>query len=138
VVATRGHLSFALVGSESRIDYIPFAEVKYVKEMKEAISDELESKVQSFVLQIATDDDGHNSGRIYYFSTQSQELLDELIGEWSKKAVKARAKAEASTLFRKIQFKVRQRYESQEFQSVMAVLIAAVSNSYKVFCATLP
>ena len=57
---TKDEISFAFIdGTEGRIDYIPFAEVKYVKEMKEQISDGFEAKQQLCVLQIATYEDGY-------------------------------------------------------------------------------
>ena len=63
VVETKDEISFAFVdGTEGRIDYIPFAEVKYVKEMKEQISDDYDTKHELCILQIATAEDGHNSG----------------------------------------------------------------------------
>ena len=69
----------------------------------------------------------YNSGRIYYLATESQEQLGQLIAELSRKARKARKRAEAQTLFRLVQFKIRTYYESSHFQGLMAALIAAVS-----------
>ncbi len=129
IVLTKDEISFAFVGGDSRIDYIPFAEVLQVKEMKEAARDNFDGLKDtrfSNVLQISTISDGYNSGRTYYLSSDSKETLDSLIEFMSKKADAARTQVEARTFSRKVQRSVRIRYESQEFQSVMAILIAAV------------
>ena len=94
---------------------IPFAEVLYIKEMTDAASDDhddVESKKFSHAMQIATRDDGYNSGRIYYLSTESKVEFDDLISDLQKKAKVARVQAEARTSFQKFQLKVRKRYES--------------------------
>jgi hypothetical protein len=97
--------------------------------MNEAASDDQEneeSKKFSHAMQIATRNDGYNSGRIYYLSTETKEALDDLISDLSKKAKVARVQAEARTGFQKFQFRVRKRYESRKFQGIMALLIIAV------------
>ena len=130
VVVTKDVIAFAFLGEEAQIDHIPFAEVTHVKEMAEAASDEYDAEDQqfSYAMQIATREDGYNSGRIYYLSTGSKEMLDELIAFLAHRAQLARTHAEASTWFRKIQLKIRAKYNSRAFQSLMAVLIIAVRN----------
>ncbi len=88
--------------------------------------DKEENKKFSHAMQIATRDDGYNSGRIYYLSAESQEQLHELIEYLSIKAKAARAQVEARTVFRKFQLRVRKRYDSAQFQGLMALLISAV------------
>jgi hypothetical protein len=132
VVVTKEEISFAFVGEEAQIDHIPFAEILYIKEMTDAASDDHydeESKKFSHAMQIATRDDGYNSGRIYYLSTESKEALDNLISDLAKKAKSARIQAEARTSFQKFQLGVRERYESRKFQGFMALLIIAVGFS---------
>ncbi len=140
VVITKEDVSFAFIGGDNRIDHIPFAEVLQVKEMKEAACDDFEGLNKdtrfSNVLQISTITDGYNSGRTYYLSADSKETLDSLIEFMSKKADVARTQVEARTFFRKVQLRVRRRYESQEFQSLMALLIAAVSARRRPRCAS--
>ena len=128
VVVTKDLIAFAFVGEDAQIDHIPFAEVSYVKEMTGAPSDECDPEDRRFshAMQIGTHENGYNSGRIYYLSTDSQETLNELIQFMSKHASKAHARAEARNLFRKLQIKVREKYNSRVFQSCMAFLIAAV------------
>ena len=129
VVITKTMLSFAFVDQESQIDHIPLAEVIHVKEMQEAAMDDkdgMDNQAFAYVMQIATNEDGYNSGRTYYLATESKESLDELMGIIGKLARKARLQAEARTWLRKVQFKVRQRYDSGIFQATMAVRIAAV------------
>ena len=90
VVITKDVISFAFVDEDAQIDYIPFAEILHVKEMADAGDDAEEDEGKySHVMQIATRDDGYNSGRIYYLSTSSKEELDLLITELQSKAKKA-------------------------------------------------
>ena len=69
VVITKDTIAFAFVDEEAQIDHIPFAEVLHVKEMleapAEASSDNEDSTKFRNVMQIATNNDGFNSGRIY-------------------------------------------------------------------------
>ena len=129
VVVTNDVIAFAFVGDDTQIDHIPFAEILHVKAMPDltietAVDEHL--KLYTFAMQIATRDDGFNSGRTYYLSTHSQHTLDELIQCLSHKAQAARAQAETRTAFQRLQLRVRRRYESPLFQGLMAVLIAAV------------
>ena len=122
-------MAFAFVGETAQIDYIPLADVVHIKEMADAASDVKDRKKQekySHVMQIATREDGHNSGRIYYLATESMESLDELIVLLARLSCKARFQAEAQTVFRRIQLKLRRKYELGHFQAAMAVLISAV------------
>ena len=128
VVITNDVVSFAFVDEEAQIDHIPFAEISNVKEMVDAGEDTSDDEgMFSHVMQIATRDDGYNSGRIYYLSTSSKDQLDELMKELRTKAKKARMHAEARTGFQRLQQKVRRRYESGIFQGLMALLIAGVN-----------
>ena len=139
VVITKEEISFAFVGSEAQIDHISFSEIHYIKEMTHAAGDDHDdegSKNFLHVMQIATRDDGYNSGRIYYLSTESHESLHELISYLAKKAKVAREHAEARTGFRKFQLRVRRRYESRKFQGFMALLIIAVGSILVHLCNT--
>ena len=139
VVVTKEEISFAFVEEEAQIDHIPFAEILYIKEMVDATSNDFydpDNMKFSHVMQIATRDDGYNSGRIYYLSTVTKEELTELISDLSKKAKICRGQAEARTGFQKLQRRVRKRYESRKFQSLMAFLIVLVSpyRRLKILC----
>jgi hypothetical protein len=129
VVVTKDIIAFAFVGEEAQIDHIPFAEVLHVKEMAEAATEDYDTEDNTKfrnVMQIATKNDGFNSGRIYYLSTESQDTLQGLIADLTKKTKKARSQVEARTGFQKLQRRVRKRYDSAHFQGLMALLIAAV------------
>ncbi len=129
VVITKEEISFAFVGEEAQIDHIPFAEILYIKEMVDAVSNDQtdeDNMKYSHVMQIATRDDGYNSGRIYYLSTESKEALADLISDLAKKAKICRIQAEARTGFQRFQLRVRKRYESRKFQGFMALLIVMV------------
>jgi hypothetical protein len=105
VVITKDIIGFAFVGEEAQIDHIPFAEVTHVKEMAEAAAEDYDTEDSTkfrHVMQIATKNDGFNSGRIYYLSTESQETLHELIADLTKTAEAARAQVEARTGFQKL------------------------------------
>lgn len=133
VVITKQKISFAFVGEEAQIDHIPFAEIVYIKEMTDATGDGFDDEKFSHAMQIATRDDGYNSGRMYYVSTDSSEALQDLMSDLAKKAEVARVHAEAHTTFRKFQLEVRKRYESRKFQGFMALLIIAVRGKSFMF-----
>lgn len=134
VVITKEVVSFAFVDEEAQIDHIPFAEITNIKEMLDAGEDTGEDEgMYAHVMQIATRDEGYNSGRIYYLSTSSKDELDQLMKELRAKAKYARRNAEARTGFQRLQLKVRRRYESGIFQGLMAILIAGV-----FFCMPFP
>ena len=65
VVITKDVISFAFVGEEDQIDFIPMAEIEFIKEMKTA-SVQLQSENTDVDnqqrLQIATIQEGYNSG----------------------------------------------------------------------------
>ena len=127
VVITRTKICFAFVGEESLIDHIPLSDADYIMEMKDDAGDEEENDTrQRHRIQIATLTSGYNSGRTYYLAAYSKELAHRLIDKLRKYAKVERKRAEASSLFRKWQLKVRKRYESGYVQGAMAMMIAAV------------
>ena len=100
--------------------------------MADIASDECDSDEHimfSNVMQIATRDDGYNSGRIYYLSTESKEFLDELIASITVKSTAARAQALSRTWYQKAQRGLCKYYDSSQFQLLMALLIAGVKFS---------
>ena len=133
MVVTKELLSFAFVGDENQIDYIPLAEIEFIKEMKDianASATDAGGKADHedrFRLQIATVVTGYNSGRAYQLSTSSKASLDALLDHLTKNAKAARKRAGTKTLFRMLQTKVRKRYDSPLTQGIMALMIGAVS-----------
>ena len=87
-----------------------------------------------YKLQIGTVENGYNSGRVYRIATRDREELKTLIARLTKFAKAARKRAEARTLFRKIQLKVRKRYETRHVQALMALMIMAVIYIYIYVC----
>ena len=77
-------------------------------------------------LHIATTADGYNSGRHYYLSAQSVADRDHLIETLQHNATVARKRAEAITLFQKVQLAVRRHYDSRAVQYFLAGLIISV------------
>ena len=132
VVITKNIISFAFVGEDHQIDHIPLSEVEFVKEMKvfdaptEDDKQEEESSDDPHKLQIATLPTGYNSGRVYYLATRDRDEFTRLLAKLSRLAKAARKRAEAHTLFRKMQLKVRKRYEANPVQWLMALMIMAV------------
>ena len=132
VIITKDVVSFAFVGEDHQIDHIPLSEVEFVKEMKgpenhAGIEMTAAQDAQDLhKIQIATLPTGYNSGRVYYLATRDQEEFTALIARLTKLAKAARKRAEAHTLFRKIQLKVRKHYEAGPVQALMALMIMAV------------
>jgi hypothetical protein len=79
--------------------------------------------------QIATIPDGHNSGRSYYLQAESSEVKRKIIKQLQLLTESARKRAEAKSLFRQAQDRVRGIYITWIFQSGAALLIVAVSPS---------
>ncbi len=129
-MVTKDIISFAFVGDENQIDYIPLSEIEFVKEMKDIANPSdaggTSDHEDRYRLQIATVLTGHNSGRAYYLATLSKAGLDDLLAKLTKNAKAARKRAGAKTLFRMLQLKVRKRYESHFIQALMALMIGAV------------
>ena len=129
MIITRDIISFAFVGEDHQIDHIPLSEIDFVIEMKDQESQAgLEATVahDQYKLQIGTVENGYNSGRVYRIATRDREELKTLIARLTKFAKAARKRAEARTLFRKIQLKVLKRYETRHVQALMALMIMAV------------
>ncbi len=132
VIVTKDIISFAFAGDDNQIDYIPLADIEFIKEMKDitnASANDAGGKADHedrYRLQIATVLTGYNSGRAYQLSTTSKASLDALLDRISKNAKAARKRASNKTLFRMLQQKVRKRYESQITQGMMALMIGAV------------
>ena len=134
MVTTKEIISFSFIGQDTEIDYIPLAEVEYVKEMRDIADynmphtdhahDGLSEAMH--VLQIATDPNGHNSGRSYYLRAKSTEKYEHLLKNINKGAKVARRAVEAKNTFRRVQYRVRKVYESNVFQAVVALMIGGV------------
>ena len=135
VIITKDCISFAFVKKLEEIDRIPLEGVDYVKS-----SDELGSKLEiiedssslQYVLQVATNPDGHNSGRSYYLRTNSKETFEEIFPLLSNYARVARERAQASTYFRRAQLRVRSIYQHIICQSIFALIIFGVSFNFTV------
>lgn len=115
------------------MDYVPLCEVEFIKEMKDLIVDgagnnpiDPESGGESFALQIATIRGGYNSGRPYYVQLRDRALLDHLMQLIKRNSKKARKRAQARGTFQRMQYSVREVYESRVFQCFIAILIGAV------------
>ena len=134
MIITKDIVSFAFVGEDQQIDHIPLSEIDFVIEMKDqenqAGLEATAAQADQYKVQIATVEDGYNSGRVYYLATRDQEEFTALIARLTKLAKAARKRAEAHTLFRKIQLKVRKHYEAGPVQALMALMIMAVYTRY--------
>ena len=129
LILTNELLVLALVDQEKEVDRIVLSEVDFIKEF---ISSGLgEEEAPEFrMLQIATNLHGFNSGRTYCLRMESDKF-NNIMKTWSVCAQKARRRAEARTVFEKVQREIRGFYDSWIFQTVIALAIAAVRI---VFC----
>ena len=129
VVITKDCLSFAFVNHHEEVDRIPLSGIEYIKANEEigAMDIEVESSHEHFCLQIATDPDGLNSGRSYYMRTSSQKTYDDLFPTLVKYTKAARKQAQASTLFQRVQVRVRKFYARFICQAIFAMIIIGVS-----------
>ena len=134
VLITRECISLAFVGNEEEIDRIPLEGVDFVKAHYEAALMEGHSHDDSggqsqdfFCFQVATNAEGYNSGRTYTFRTRSKELYEETLPLLTSLAKKAKRRAQAHTLFRICQWRVRKVYSHSICQSIIALVIMGVS-----------
>ena len=130
MIITKDIVSFAFVGEDQQIDHIPLSEIDFVIEMKDqenqAGLEATAAQADQYKVQIATVEDGYNSGRVYRFAMRDREELEKMIERLKKFAKAAKKRAEARNLFRKIQLRVRKRYEAGPVQALMALMIMAV------------
>ena len=136
IIITNEIIAFAFVGKEDQVDCIPFAEIELVSKWQDeaisGVSNLLDADACNFqhqtltALHIATTANGYNSGRHYYLSAQSVADRDHLIETLQHNATVARKRAEAITLFQKVQLAVRRHYDSRAVQYFLAGLIISV------------
>ena len=129
-------MSFAFVKHDEEIDRIPLYEVEYVKSNDEigAMDIELETTHEHFCLQVATDPQGHNSGRSYYLRTWSKEVHEEIFPLLNQLVKNARKRSGGSSAFQRAQRKIRKLYGHFICQSIFAFIIVGVSIECKDFC----
>ena len=129
VVITKECIAFAFVGKDEEIDRIPLEGVDYIKSGDDLVANvdiDMEGE-HHYILQIATNPDGHNSGRSYYLRTSSKDTYNEIFPLLTKFARVARERAQASTHFRRAQLRVRNIYQHIVCQSIVASIITGVS-----------
>ena len=130
VVLTKEFICFAFVNHDEEIDRIPLAGIDYVKsndDLGATMEAEMESSHEHFCLQVATDPEGHNSGRSYYMRTNQKDTYDDFFPALKKYAKIAKKRAQASTVFQRAQHKVRKVYTHFICQSIFALIIIGVS-----------
>ena len=130
VVITKECIAFAFVGKDEEVDRIPLDGVDYVKsgdDVGAKMDMELDASMQQYILQVATNPEGHNSGRSYYMRTGSKDVYDEIFPLLTKFSKTARERAQASTHFRRAQLRVRNVYQHIICQSIFALIIIGVS-----------
>ena len=128
VIITKELLVLAHIDQDVELDRVVLSEVDFVKEFMGFGDDDekaLNTDQSTRTVQIATDLHGFNSGRTYYFRTDSGEF-DEILKSCTLLARSARRRAEARTVFAKMQREVRGMYDCRTFQTIIALLIAAV------------
>ena len=136
VVITREVISFAFANNIEEIDRIPLDGVDYIKEgddLGSRMNAEEDLSKQHYILQVATNPEGHNSGRTYYLRTCSKAIYSEIFPLLTNFSKTARERALASTHFRRAQLRVRVLYGHIVCQSMFALIIIGVS-SKDFFC----
>ena len=123
-------ISFAFVNQNEEIDRVPLTDIDYIKASDElgAKSDsDADSLQKNFVLQVATNPEGHNSGRSYYLRTWSKEVHDDIFPLLDQLVKYARKRSDGSSQFERAQHKVRQIYGHYICQCIFALIIVGVS-----------
>jgi hypothetical protein len=132
-VITKDAIHFAFKGNDNEIDYIPLAEIVLINAAKASdIGSELNNKdVQHMegehTIQLSTEPDGHNSGRLYYFRLFSKQNIDVLTRDMKKYARDARKRRDNHNIFQRFQLKVRRVYESTPAKAFIILLITLVT-----------
>ena len=119
-IITKDAISFAFDDEEVEIDHIPLAEVSSIMCIKEAEIGAMESTrilgrnsekqfdlQEPHALEIATERDGYNSGRVYYLRFDTREILDHVNETLKSNAKDARRRARAHTGFERAQYRVK-------------------------------
>ena len=116
---------------DEEIDRIPLAGVDFVKPHTEnaamEVSNHEGASQDLFCFQVATSIEGYNSGRTYTMRTRSKALYDDVLPLLTKLAQTAQRRAQANSLFRRCQRKVREIYNHSICQSLIALVITGVS-----------
>jgi hypothetical protein len=117
--------------ADTLLDAIPFEDVETVHEMLGNDEPNIENKKGNYLnaFMVTTIDGGYNSGRTYYFQTNSAESYAELTQHLISNAKEARKRAQFKTSFAKSQYRMRKLYNSLIFQYFSALLIVVVSGS---------
>jgi hypothetical protein len=137
VIVTKDTISFAFSNDEAELDFIPLADIEFVKEIKDFSEGLRRNSMPSHnsnstlgeaqpALQIATRRDGYNSGRSYYLQAEPRDRMDALRERIQANAKAARKREEAANLFRQWQSSTRRVYETNAVQGFVAIIIAAV------------
>ena len=135
VVLTKDCISFAFINHFQEIDRIPLSGIDYLKttdNMETEGQEEQDPSQVHFSLLVATNVEGHNSGRSYYLRTSSKKTYDEFIVLLTKYTKTARDRAQASTFFQRVQLAVRKFYTGLICQSFFALIIIGVSSAQKL------
>jgi hypothetical protein len=138
-VVTKEQISFAFDDEDIEIDHIPLSEISSILSIKQsevgAIDDtqniDMDSDSQeSRALEIATERDGHNSGRVYFLRFNSEAILDVVQETIKLNAKGARKRARAHNLFQRAQYQVKKVYKSRVSRLLINCLISMVSSAY--------
>ena len=130
MVISKECISFAFVNQNEEIDRVPLVDVDYIKASDEygAKTDaDVDSLQKNFILQIASNPEGHNSGRSYYLRTWSKEVHEEIFPLLNQLVKNARKRSGGSSAFQRAQRKIRKLYGHFICQSIFAFIIVGVS-----------
>ena len=122
---------FALVDDDLELDRVILSDVTLVGEftgMSQGDQSSLVSRRSPRMIQVLTRHSGFNAGRTYYLRTDSGDILTSVLKTWPVLAFKARRRAEARTVLKRLQHDLRTFYDSGPFQAFVALIIAAVGH----------
>mmetsp|Transcript_52856 Transcript_52856/g.139119 ORF Transcript_52856/g.139119 Transcript_52856/m.139119 type:complete len:356 (+) Transcript_52856:92-1159(+) len=141
-IMTRDALHFAFSRDDNEIDHIPLAEITNSGIMKDAehggtrasFSGPRRNSVSLashglYTIHIATENDGYNSGRVYYLQAESNEINDRLLLAIQENSKAARKRKASRNIWQRAQRRLNEWFNSTPVQ---AFVIAVISLNFGV------
>ena len=129
---TKDAVHFAFKGACVEIDRIPLAEITAITTVVDSnIGAELNENGLfkpdgDHTIHVATEQGGFNSGRAYYFRTDSKGALDDFVENMRRCVRVARKHRDNHNILQRTQLRLRRVYESKPSKGFIILLIALV------------
>mmetsp|Transcript_52869 Transcript_52869/g.139184 ORF Transcript_52869/g.139184 Transcript_52869/m.139184 type:complete len:307 (+) Transcript_52869:92-1012(+) len=140
-IMTRDALHFAFSRDDNEIDHIPLAEITNSGIMKDAehggtrasFSGPRRNSVSLashglYTIHIATENDGYNSGRVYYLQAESNEINDRLLLAIQENSKAARKRKASRNIWQRAQRRLNEWFNSTPVQAFVIAVISLVRN----------